>query len=191
LCTNKQKNKQEEQIMNKRLPQLLLGVVMVLVLFASPRGWAQPKLEIKKPIITHAFAVERGYYGYIWKIYIEAETPEGEMLKIASVADQPGAGRYPTDWIYLKPQYQKRFRGYLQWNTFSSKTAGLREWTQITLRVSIIDKAGNESNEVVFPFTFESGIGDPYQYDLPPPFNEGDLPRLGHIFIELYQPSKI
>ena len=166
-----------------------LGIVLGVLLLGVSQAWAEPNPEIKRPIITHAFAVDKGYYGYIWKIYIEAEDPEGEMLKIASVVDQPGAGRYPTDWIYLKPQYQKRFRGYLQWNTFSSRAAGLNEWTQITLRVSVIDKAGNESNEVVFPFIFESGIGDPYQYELPAPFNEGDMPRLGHIFIELYEPT--
>jgi hypothetical protein len=84
------------------------------------------------------------------------------MLRIASVVDQPGYGRYPTDWIYLKPRYQKSFRGYIQSNTFSSKAPTLRVWTQITLILSIVDKAGNERNPVVFPFTFESGIKDQY-----------------------------
>jgi len=93
-------------MMNKRLLYLLSGVVMALVLFGSPRGWAQPKPEIKGPIIAHAFAVDKGNYGYIWKIYIEAEDPDGEMLRIAAVVDQPGYGHYPTDWTYLKPQYQ-------------------------------------------------------------------------------------
>jgi hypothetical protein len=164
-----------------------LIIVFGVVMLGVSRDWAQSKPETKRPIITNAFAVEKGNYGYIWKIYIEAEDTEGEMLKIASVVDQPGVGRYPTDWIYLKPQYQKRFRGYLQWNTFSSKADYLSEWTQITLRVSVVDKAGNESNQVVFPFTFESGVGDQYRYDLPAPFNEGDLPRLGYIFIDLYK----
>jgi len=85
------------------------------------------------------------------------------MLGIASVVDQVGYGHYPTDWIYLKSQYQKHLKGYIQRNTFSSRTPYLREWTQITLKVSIIDKAGNESNVVVFPFTFESGVKDQYK----------------------------
>ncbi len=163
-----------------------LGIVLGVLLLGLPQDWAQAKPERKGPIITHSFAVEKGIYGYIWKIYIEAEDPDGEMLRIASVVDQSGYGRYPTDWIYLKPKYQKGFRGYIQWNTFSSKAAYLREWTQITLTVSITNKAGNESNEVVFPFTFESGIKDQYQYKLPAPFNEGDIPKLGNIFIDLY-----
>ena len=60
---------------------------------------------IKAPVITHAFAVDKGHYGYIWKIYIEAEAPNGEMDKIAVVVDQAGYGDYPTDWIILKPRY--------------------------------------------------------------------------------------
>jgi hypothetical protein len=47
--------------------------------------------------------------------------------------------------------------------------------TITTLKVSVFDKAGNESNEVVFPFTFESGAKDPNNYQLPPPFDQGDL----------------
>jgi hypothetical protein len=138
----------------------------------------------RPPIITHAFAVDKGHYGYIWKIYIEAMDPDGDMDKIAVVVNQAGYGSYPTDWIYLSSQYQKHFKGYIQWNTFSSKASYLPEWTQITVKVSVFDKAGNESNEAVFPFTFESGAKNRYQ--LVPPFDKENIPRLGHIMIDLY-----
>jgi hypothetical protein len=111
------------------------------------------------------------------------------MLKIACSVDQPGYGHYPTDWIILKPEYQKYLKGYIQWNTYSSTTSYLSEWTQITLKVSIIDKAGNESNQVVFPFTFESGVKNPYQYKLPSPFDQGDLRKLGNVHIDLFDPT--
>jgi hypothetical protein len=140
----------------------------------------------KAPIITHAFAVEKGHYGYIWKIYIEAEDPDGDMEKIAVVVDQPGYGCYPTDWIILKPRCREHLIGYLQWNTSSSKASYLPEWTQINVKVSIFDKAGNESNEVIFPFTFESGVKNQYQYKLPFPFNKGHIPRIGYIMVDLY-----
>lgn len=174
---------------NKRLVSLLSGMAMAFVLVAGPPGWSQSRAEAKGPIITRAFAVDKGIYGYIWKIYIEAEDPDGDMLRIAAVVDQPGYGHYPTDWIYLKPQYGKNFKGYIQWNTFSSKASYLREWTQITLTVSIVDKAGNQSNEVVFPFTFESGVSDQYRYRLPVPFDQGDISKLGNLFIDLYEPT--
>jgi hypothetical protein len=173
----------------------LSGLTLAFILFSAYPGWVQPlggvqpRPERRGPIITHAFAVEKGYYGYIWKIYLEAEDPDGQMLKIASVVDEEGYGHYPTDWTYLKPQYQKHFKGYLQWNTFSTKASYLPEWTRITLTVSVIDKAGNESNEVVFPFTFEI-TPEQYSYKLPSPFDQGDLPRLGYVMIDLYYPGE-
>jgi hypothetical protein len=167
----------------------LFGLLLALTLFVAHVGWAQPKPGTNAPVITHSFAVEKGYYGYIWKIYLEAEDPDGDMYKIASVVDQVGYGHYPTDWIILKPQYRHQLRGYIQWNTFSTRTSYLRNWSQITLKVSIIDKVGNESNVVVFPFTFLSGVKDQYKYTLPSPFDQGDLPRLGYIAIDLTEPT--
>lgn len=137
------------------------------------------------PNITHAFAIDKGYYGSVWKIYIEAETSNGEMDKIAVNVDQAGYGNYPTDWIVLKPRYRKYFAGYLQWNTFSSKASYLPEWTRITMKVSIFDRGGNESNPVVFPFTFESRVKDQGEYRLPSPFDKQNIPRIGHIMIDL------
>lgn len=163
-----------------------MGLLLGILLLITPQGWAQPNPEAKGATIIHAFAEGRGYYGYIWKIYLEAEDPNGQMLRIACSLDQPGHGRYPTDWIYLRPRFQKHFKGYLQWNTFTSKIAPLLDGTQIFLRISIMDKAGNQSKEVVFPFTFESG--DRGQPSLPAPFDQGDIPRLGYIIIELEEP---
>ena len=158
---------------------------LLLGFFMASQGWSQPKPETVGPVITHAFAVNKGYYGYIWKIYIEAEDPNADMLRIAVMLDGPSGNHYPTDWIYLKPEYRKYFKGYIQWNTFSSKAGYPTEWIHITLRISILDKRGREGNQVVFPFTFESGISDPYEYKLPPPFDRGDLPRLGYITFDL------
>jgi hypothetical protein len=183
--------------MNTRKILYLVSLLLTLTLFIPIQGSAQmfpyiegrqPKAGSQAPIITHAFAVEKGYYGYIWKIYIEAEDPDGQMLRIASVVDEVGYGHYPTDWIYLKSQYQKQFKGYIQWNTFSSRSSYLPEWTEITVKVSVFDKAGNESNEVVFPFTFEI-TPEEYAYKLPPPFDQGDLPRLGYIAVDLFYPG--
>ncbi len=168
----------------------LFSLIVAIILSNASPGLTREEVkpEARGPIITHAFAVEKGYYGYIWKIYLEAEDPNGQMLRIACVADEVGYGHYPTDWIYLKPQYEKHFKGYIQWNTFSSKASYLPEWTQITLTVSVFDKAGNESNVVVFPFTFEI-TPQQYAYQLPEPFNQSD-PRLGYIAIDLFYPGE-
>ncbi len=105
------------------------------------------------------------------------------MLRIASSVDQVGYGHYPTDWIYLKPQYRKGFKGYIQWNTFSSKTSYLPEGTQISMKVSIFDEAGNESNEITVPFRFESAASD--RVRIPAPFNDEKTYRIGNIMIDL------
>jgi hypothetical protein len=142
------------------------------------------------PNITHAFAMDKGYYGCIWKIYIKAEVPNGDMDRIAVNVNQTGYGNYPTDWIVLRPRYRKQFTGYLQWNTFSSKASSLPEWTQINVKISVFDRAGNESNRVVFPFTFESGVKDQDEYQLPAPFDKQNIPRIGHITIDLFYENR-
>src|SRR4030042_5327165 len=102
----------------------ILGVLLAITFLAPGQGWtqlfpysggAQPKPGTRPPIITHAFAVDKGNYGHIWKIYLEADDPDGNMAKIASVVDGVGYTRYPTDWIFLKAEYRKHFRGYIQW----------------------------------------------------------------------------
>ena len=173
----------------------LLSLTLAFMLLGSYPGWGgpldprQPQPERRGPVITHAFAIEKGYYGYVLKIYLEADDPDGQMLKIASVVDEVGYGQYPTDWIYLKPEFQKHFKGYLQWNTFSSKAPYLPEWTQVTLNVSVVDKAGNESNQVVFPFTFEI-TPEQYSDKAPALFDQGSIPLLGHITVDLYSPGQ-
>ncbi len=161
------------------------GAVLALVLFSGTQGWTQIQPGSKAPVITHAFTVERIMYGDILKVYIEAEDPTGNMVKIATVVDQAGSGRYPVDWVYLKPKDRKHFKGYLQWNTFSSKTPFISEGTPITLTVSVFDKSGNQSNAVAFPITFGSGVKRASSYQVPSPFDEKDVKKLGYIDIEL------
>jgi len=163
-----------------------------LFLFIAIQGCVSlpPSPPGTRPIINHAFMnIERGRYGSILKIYIEAEDPKGYMFRIATVVDQVGYGRYPTDWIYLKPQYQHHLIGYLQWNTFSYHASWMPEWTTLTIRVSIVDTNGNESNEVVFPFEFVSQVFP--ENPLPPPFDQGNIPLLGHIGIDLFNPLQL
>ncbi|HMK74662.1 MAG TPA: hypothetical protein VK568_00630 [Thermodesulfobacteriota bacterium] len=141
--------------------------------------------EPRRPFITHAFTVEKIKYGDILKVYIEAEDPDGKMVRIATVVDQAGYGRYPISWVYLKQTDRKHFKGYLQWNTFSSKTSVLSEGTPFTLTVSVYDKSGNRSNAFTFPITFESGVKRASSYLVPSPFDQKDVRKLGSIDIEL------
>ena len=145
--------------------------------------------EPRRPLITYAFTVEKIKYGDILKVYIEAEDPDGKMVRIATVVDQAGYGRYPISWVYLKKTDRKHFKGYLQWNTFSSNTSILSEWTPITLTISVFDEFRKRSNEFTFPITFESGVKRASSYQVPSPFDQKDVRRLGFIDIELIEPN--
>jgi hypothetical protein len=149
-----------------------------------PKGTINPNPA--GPVIKHAYAVDRGIYGAVLKIYIEAEDPKGEMEKIAVTVDQVGYGRYPTDFTILKPKYRKSFKGYIQWNTFSSRASNLYEWSRIFVTVAVIDKTGKASNEFVLPFTFETGVAP--APTPPEPFDQGNLPKIGNISINLFNP---
>jgi hypothetical protein len=143
----------------------------------------------RPPVITAYFAPTEGLYGYPLRVYLAAEDPEGDMLRIAVQVDQVGYGYYPTDWIYLKSGYQKSFVGYLQWNTQSVHSPYMPEWTRITMKVTVLDKHGVQSNEVILPYEFAL-VARP---SLPPPvpFNSGNLPRLGYIDVNLWDPSRM
>jgi len=171
---------------------LSTALLFVLSLFMASHGCVSlpPSPPGTKPVITHAFInKEKGRFGNILRIYIEADDPKGFMSRITTVVDQVGYGDYPTSWIFLEPQDEHHLIGYLQWNTFSSHASRMPEWTQITIKVSILDTAGNESNQVVFPFTFVSEVVP--NSPLPAPFNQEKIPRLGFIDINLYNPLEM
>jgi hypothetical protein len=167
-------------------------ILAVVCLGVSSRGWSQtpaPKPGTSSPVITRSFAQEMGSFGTLWKIYLEAEDPDGDMWRIVSTVDQPGFRGYAPDIVFLKGRDRNHLKGYLRFNTFSNKTDGMSNGTVITLRVQVFDKAGNGSNEVVFPFEFTSGrtpVVSP-----PAPFDDRNLPRLGSIMIDLIDPSRL
>ncbi len=161
--------------MNKHI--IPFSFFLIVSFFIVHNGWTQAGQETHAPIITHAYASDKGGYGAIWKIYIEAEDTDADMDYLIVVVDQIGQSRYPADRILLDPQHRNHLKGFLQWNTPSSGTGALPEGTQITVRISIIDKPGNESKEVIFPFTFVSGVRS--QDELPSPFDGVNIPRIG------------
>jgi hypothetical protein len=171
--------------MSRKRVGWLLGAAIALILFSGLRGWAQIQSGSNGPVITHAFTIEKIKYGDILKVYIEAEDPTGDMFRIATVVEQAGSGRYPTSWAYVKTTDRKHIKGYLQWNTFSSKAPFISEGTPITLKVSVFDKSGNQSNAFTFPITFESGVKRASSYQVPPPFDQGDVTKLGSVDIDL------
>jgi hypothetical protein len=158
-------------------------------LFTFSHGQAQPEplTPANTPIITNSYAIEKGRYRDVLKIYIEADDPNGEMFRIATGVEQVVYGRYPIDWTQLKPQHQHHLIGHLQWNTSSPRAPLIREWTWITINVSVFDKAGNESNVVVFPFQIVSEVLP--KSNPPALLDQRNIQRLGYISINLVEPT--
>ena len=152
------------------------------VLVMPQEGLTQSRPEKNGPVITQAWAKSSGRLGTVLKLYIEANDPDADMLRIATVIDKGGTGHHPTDWTFIRPGDRRHLIGYLQWNTLGSKSGWIDEWTHLTIQVSVFDKAGNESNVVVFPFTFETGGLRP---KAAAPFDKGDIPRLGYVTTEI------
>jgi len=176
--------------MNHKKIFYFISLLLAITFFIVSEGWTQPqsKPEIKPPIIIQSYVPEKGRYGDVLKFYIEAESQNEDMYRIATLVEQPGVGRYPTDFIMIKKPYRKHLKGYIQWNTFSSRGGSLPEWTQITVKISVFDKAGNESKEVVFPFEF---VSTAKQTTKPPaPFDQKDIPKLGNVMIDLINPGR-
>ena len=139
------------------------------------------------PVITHWHASEELHHGDIWKIYLEANDPDGDMRQFVCIFNQLGYGQYFPDFIVIKNGYSKDLRGYLRFFSTSGDGVSLPEWTQLTLTVFIRDKGANRSNKVVFPLVLSRGAkqGPP-----PPPFDTGPLDKLGTIMVELFDPDR-
>ena len=145
-----------------------------------------PTTEGKEPVITSYYAVEKATFRSSIRFYLAAKDPDSDMVRIAVQVIQVGYGSYPTDWIFLGPEYKNRFSGYLQWNT--AVFENLPEWTQVTVKVSVYDRAGLVSNEVIFPMTFVSqAVPIP---PAPSPFDQANAPRLGYINVRLRNPTR-
>jgi hypothetical protein len=147
-----------------------------------------PTSDSKPPVITSFYGPEQARYGDPIRFYIAAEDPNNDMLRLAVVVNQVGYGTYETDWTYLKRNREGHFKGYLQWNSFS-KHGSIPEWTRVSVNISVFDKTGLESNQVVVPLMF---VSNAVSYAPPPaPFDQGDVPRLGYIHIDLFNPFRM
>ena len=163
---------------------LVVGSVIVVYSDGYSQTLGSPKPYGKPPLITNFYGPEQMKNGDALKFYIAAEDPDADMLGIAVTASVVyGGGESVTRWIYLKPGNEKTFKGYLQWNT---RSWSLRDFTKITLEVSVFDVAGNDSNEVVMPMTV-SNFHVSYP-PVPPPFGQEDIKRLGYIHMNLRDP---
>jgi len=149
--------------MNKRTLALFVAVVLAA-------GWAmfEPRTAQTAaggktpPVIVQSFASKELRPGDVWKVYLKASDPQGQMKYIFATVSQPGANAYPISIIRIKGENQKELSGYIYLNTSPAAQSNFFNLT-LTLTVSI-KGTGGFSPSAVFPLSFE---GKPAQ-EAPP-----------------------
>ena len=179
-----------ESAMKRIAALVLIGVFLGLSFeLGYPKSLAEWLIKPggSPPVITGSYASERLSHGDIWRIYLQANDPDGDMLRFVCVFDQAGYGSYSSAYVPIKKRNRTELMGYLYFH--SAAGAGLRmpEWSQLRLTVYVRDKGGNNSNKVAFPLVLSRGArqGSP-----PAPFDSGPLERLGAIPVRLVNPME-
>jgi hypothetical protein len=133
------------------------------------------------PVITDSFASKQMSTLDNWKIYLNAEDPDGDMRYIVATISHPGMGGYPVTFIPIAKENGKKLSGYIYWNTMGSSGSGWLNYLDLTATVWIQDWAGHYSK----PVTYTVSIRDRSKQEQPPAgtFKENDL---GPINIQLY-----
>lgn len=139
------------------------------------------------PVITHWYASEKLHHGDIWRIYIEAKDPDGDMRQFVCVFDQPGYGYHNPGYVIIKKRHRGEMMGYLRFFSNLGRGHSLPEWTQVSVTIYIRDKGWNTSNELVLPLEFSRGSK---QEPPPSPFDAGKLDNLGTITVDLFDPDR-
>jgi len=168
------------------IPMLILVSLFLLMTCCTTLGDKGTQPGGSPPVITNSFASKEIPHGDIWKIYLEAHDSDGDMRQFVCVFNRLGYGAHSAEYVIVKKQHREKMKGYL---TFLSGAGGGRyvaEWTRLVLTVYVRDRTGLTSDKVVFPLVLSQSAkqGPP-----PPPFDAGELDRLGAIAYELKAPG--
>ena len=152
--------------------------ILCLVVLLAPAG--QTETKGKPPTITFSYAQEKIRQGEIWRIYIAVEDPDGDMSKIVCTIEQTGGYGYRPSITQLKKGMERKFAGHLAlYSNSHSSFWGMR----LQLTLTVLDRAGNESETVVFPLEFNGEPMKPLPSDMANDLNQ----RIGNVTIDLFR----
>jgi len=138
--------------------------VFFAILLATLLGGCQkpPNFEQEHPGAKGQPPVILGYYspeairpGETLKIYLRGQDVDGDMKYIVAVLHQTGDANYPTSEIWLKGEDQAQFGGYVFMNTPPLEMTSLSSIGNLNVSIFIRDWAGNKSETVKLPLTFD------------------------------------
>ncbi len=134
---------------------------------------------VNGPRITASFASPEIRPGAVWKVYLKASDPAGQMRYIVAEIRQAGRSSYPPARIRIREEDRKNLSGYIYLNS-GSESAGQLNSLALTLTVRIQDRSGDLSPEVSFPLSWNDRA-DPQD----PPFGTFEEEDLGPVMIQL------
>ena len=100
------------------------------------------------PVIVATYAPEVIRPGSVWRVYLKATDPDGDMKQIDAVMWQTGFGYYPTDITWIRKDDAKEVAGYLYLNTPPEPTL-LSDRFVLTLLV--LDRQGTSTASLLLP----------------------------------------
>jgi len=129
-------------------------------------------------IVRFAYAQGKIRQGEIWKVYLSVTDPDARLSRIVCNIEQAGAERYyKPSIIYLKKGMERQFAGYLALHTNTSQNLSGEE---LTLNLSILDRAGNVRKTLRFPLEFDGEQMRPPSADMEKVLNQ----RIGIIDVD-------
>jgi hypothetical protein len=120
-----------------------------------------PKFEQEDPGAKGHPPELLGYYaakeinpGQTWNVYLKAKDVDGDMKYIVAVISMAGEGDYSPSEIWLKGEKRSEFEGYIFLNIPADGSLATNMDT-LTASIFIRDWAGNKSQTVKLPLSFE------------------------------------
>jgi len=139
--------------MNKNV---LISLMLGCLIFACSDLQIQDYDQVFKekgqpPMIIAYFAPEAISPGTAWKIYLQAEDKDGDMVYVATMLYQAGFGYYATDYTSLKGNDRKKCVGYISLRTPSDVNLTADKFT---MEILMRDSQNNRSETIKLPLTF-------------------------------------
>lgn len=101
--------------------RLLASVVILFGMVACAHmGGLEEREKIygkNPPVIEKSFAPNLLSPGDLWKIYVLASDPDGDMDTLIAVVEQSGMGAYPVSRTKIEGENSKELSGYFFLNT--------------------------------------------------------------------------
>ncbi|OGL59614.1 MAG: hypothetical protein A3J27_12050 [Candidatus Tectomicrobia bacterium RIFCSPLOWO2_12_FULL_69_37] len=135
-------------------------VLACLAVLGGCAGFYRPQEgpvgERHRPRLEAAWAQPEIGYSQLWRIYVRAADPDGDLDKVWLTFTRFGA-TYVGNFVYLPEGQGRAANGYIQMWARPRGGLNLGELPiHATVEVRVEDRAGNQSASIVFPFTLVS-----------------------------------